>query len=213
MRFAGYGLATILAGLAAPVAAHPHVMVNAKAELVFDKGKLTAVRHIWQFDDTFTGYAVQGLDADKDGKLSDAELAPLAQVNVESLSQFGFFTYLTAGSGDVAFAKPTEYWLEFHNARLTLFYTLPLSTPVAASAKVTMQVFDPEYFVAFTYGEDPVTLDGAPAGCAASYRPPQTLDARTMAVLSTIPADQRGLPPALRTAATALANVITVACK
>ena len=40
-----------------------------------------------------------------------------------------------------------------------------------------------------------------------------TLDARTMAVLSTIPADQRGLPPALRTAATALANVITVACK
>jgi ABC-type uncharacterized transport system substrate-binding protein len=215
MRFALCGAVAALALLAAaPAAAHPHVLVDAKAEMVFDKGKLTAVRHIWQFDAAFTAFAVQGLDANNDGKLSDAELAPLAKVNVESLAMFGFFTFLNADGKDAEFAPPTEYWLEFHNARLTLFYTLPLKTPVMVKAKATLQVFDPEYFVAFDFVDDtPIALDGAPRGCDAAYRPPQELDARTMAMLATIPADQRLLPPALRERASALTSLITLTCK
>ena len=46
---------------------------------------------------------------------------------------------------------PTEYWLEFHGGRLTLFYTLPLKRPVAIHGKATLEVFDPEYFVAFSF--------------------------------------------------------------
>ena len=198
-----------------PALAHPHVLVDAKAEMVFEKGKLTAVRHIWQFDDAFTAFAVQGLDTNNDGKLSDAELAPLAKVNVESLAEFGFFTYLTGANGkDIAVSPPTEYWLEFHQGRLTLFYTLPLKTPVDVKGNTTLEVFDPEYFVAFTFLRDnPITLDGAPASCTATYRPPQDLDTRTMALLATIPIDQRVLPPSLRSAASALANQVTLTCK
>src|SRR5437868_8205203 len=189
--------AALLISAAAPASAHPHVLVDAKAEMVFEKGKLTAVRHIWQFDAAFTAFAVQGLDANNDGKLSDAELAPLAKVNVESLRGFAYLTYLTGSTGkDLAVAPPKEYWLEFHQGRLTLFYTLPLKTPVDVKGKTTLEVFDPEYFVAFTFvADNPITLDGAPAGCSASFRPPQQLDTRTMAMLATIPADQRILPP------------------
>ena len=87
-------------------------------------------------------------------------------------------------------------------------------TPVEAKGQTTLEVFDPEYFVAFTFLENaPISLEGAPAGCSASYRPPQQLDARTMAMLATIPADQPVLPPALRSAANALANLITLTCK
>ena len=193
--------------------AHPHVLVDAKSEVVFQAGKVTAVRHIWQFDSAFTAYATQGLDANNDGKLSDAELAPLAKVNVTSLSEFAFFTYLKADGKDVEFSPPTDYWLEFHNARLTLFYTLPLKVPVAAR-NATLEVFDPEYFVAFTFVKDhPITLDGAPKGCGATYRPPQPLDRQTMAILGSIPPDQQVLPPELRDAASVLANLITVTCK
>src|SRR5262249_49448736 len=96
------GIAAVTLLLLATAAfAHPHVLVDAKAEMVFDKGKLTAVRHIWQFDEAFTAFAVQGLDSNNDGKLSDAELAPLAQVNVDSLFDFGYFTYVTANGKDV----------------------------------------------------------------------------------------------------------------
>jgi ABC-type uncharacterized transport system substrate-binding protein len=202
------------AGAAVPAFAHPHVFVDAKSELLFADGKLAAVRHIWQFDEAFTGYAVQGLDQNGDGKLSDAELAPLAKVNVESLAMFGFFTRLSLNGAEVAFAEPTEYWLEFHNRRLTLFYALPLRAPVTVKGTATVEVSDPEYFVGFTYFQDgPVTLAAAPAGCKAAFRPPRQLDARTMAMLSSIPPNQTALPPELKAAANALANEITVTCR
>ena len=93
--------ALLLVAAALPAAAHPHVFVDAKAEIVFDKaGRMTAVRHIWQFDEAFTAFAIQGLDANNDGKLSDAELQPLAKVNVDSLKEYDFFTYLTVGEKD-----------------------------------------------------------------------------------------------------------------
>jgi ABC-type uncharacterized transport system substrate-binding protein len=213
IRLAAAALAVTLA-LSVSARAHPHVLVDAKAEIVFDdKGEITAIRHIWQFDEAFTAFAVQGLDANNDGKLSDAELEPLAKVNVESLAEFDFFTFLTVAGKDWDFVPPSEYWLEFHNARLTLFYTLPLKTPVVVNGKATLEIFDPEYFVAFSLVKDsPIVLDGAPAGCKTSIRLPGELDPATAAVLGAVPADERVLPPDLRRAASVLANVITIAC-
>jgi len=196
-------------------AAHPHVFVDARAEIVFDgKGEITAVRNIWQFDDAFTAFAVQGLDINDDGELSDAELAPLAKVNVDSLQEYEFFTWLRIGKKGFPVIPPTEYWLEFHGGRLTLFFTLPLKAPVAVTSQATLEVFDPDYFVAFTFPDNlPVTLDGAPAGCTAVYDPPHELDAATMAKLAAIPIDQHDLPPELEDAASALANLIRINCK
>jgi ABC-type uncharacterized transport system substrate-binding protein len=197
-----------------PAEAHPHVFVDAKAEIVFDaRGAMTGVRHIWQFDEPFSAFAIQGLDANGDGKLDDSELQPLAKVNVDSLQEYDFFTILTIGRERQIFVPPKEYWLEFHGGRLTLFYTLPLKTPAAMKGKATLEVFDPEYFVAFTFLKDnPIQLDGAPKGCSAVYHPPHELDAQTMATMAAVPRDQ-DMPPALIDAAAGLASLVTVACK
>ena len=208
-------LAAIFLALAATRGeAHPHVFVDAKTEIVFDQsGRMSAVRNIWQFDEAFTQYAIQGLDADNDGKLSDAELKPLADVNVKSLKEFNFFTYLTVGRDAAKFLTPTEYWLEFHGGRLTLFFTLPMERPMVSGKHALLEIFDPEYFVAFTFQkEDPITLVDAPSTCKTVYHPPRELDASTMAVLAAIPADQHDLPPDLAQAASVLANHVTVSC-
>jgi ABC-type uncharacterized transport system substrate-binding protein len=208
-------VASLAAGLLASggAAAHPHVFVDAHLEIVFDRsGRVTALRHIWQFDRDFSQMATLNLDRNNDGKLTQDELDPLAQINMDSLKEYDYFTYLLAGGRKLAFAPPQEYFLNFHAERLTLYYTLPLKTPQAIySGK--FEVYDPEYFVAFTF--DPKTavkLDGAPAGCTAHYQPPHELDSRTMGILAQIPIEQHDLPADLLSAAAALANVIDLKC-
>ncbi len=206
----------VLAGvvLAGPASAHPHVLVDAKSEILFDaEGRMSAVRHSWQFDEAFSAYAMQGLDTDNDGQMSEAELQPLAKVNVESLQEFDFFTYLAINDKDVKFEPPKEYWLELRGDRLTLFYSLPLKEPIKVGKKTTLEVYDPEYFVAFTFVKDnPIAMIDAPAGCEAVYHPPVGVDDQTMAMLGALPQSERELPPELADAAADLANVVTVSC-
>jgi ABC-type uncharacterized transport system substrate-binding protein len=201
---------------ARPAFAHPHVWVDAKAEIVWDdKGEITAIRHIWQFDPDFTAYATLNLDANNDGKLSEDELAPLAQTNMDALKDYDYFTHLYVGADNkkVAFGKPEEYWLDFHNQRLTLFYTLPLARPVALHGPAMLEVGDPEYFVAISFVKNAeVHLDNAPKGCTAAYQPPHELDTKTMNILSQVPVDQHDLPPDLVQAASLLSNVIHLRC-
>jgi ABC-type uncharacterized transport system substrate-binding protein len=200
--------------VATAVSAHPHVFVDAMAAIVFDaQGRISAVSNVWEFDEAFTAFAVEGLDQNGDGKLSDAELAPLAKVNIDSLKEYDYFTYLLSGDTKNVFVTPTEYRLEYHGNRLTLFFTLPLKDPVPVDGTATVEIFDPEYFVAFTFVKNhPVSLQGAPAGCTATYQPPHELDAATMADLAAIPMDQHDLPPDLLKVAVRLANLVKINC-
>ncbi len=167
---ASLGLALGCASAAAPAAAHPHVWVDAKAEIVFNKAGLVAgVRNEWVFDEMYSAFAVQGLE--NGAKLATpAELAPLAKTNVESLSDFDYFTFAKAGGRKVAFAKPSDYWLEERpDKRVVLHFTLMLAEPTRTGRAMSLQVYDPTYFVDFELApSDPVHLVDAPVGCSQS---------------------------------------------
>jgi ABC-type uncharacterized transport system substrate-binding protein len=209
-----YAAACVLSIAASEARAHPHVFVDFQAEVLFDKqGRMTHVRNVWQFDRAFSAYASQGLDKDGDGKLSDKELAPLAKTNVESLKAYGFFTFLSIGKQKLKLEFPDQYFLRVYDGRLTLFFQLPLTTPTAPGAGTTLAIYDPEYFVAFTFAKkEPITLFQAPEGCRADIHPPRPLDASIIAKLAAIPAEQHDLPSELQGAAIDLANVINVKC-
>lgn len=201
--------------LAPPATAHPHVFVDAQAEIVFDdKQRLAEVHHIWKFDPAFSEFAIQGLDADGDGALSTAELEPLAEINVTSLREYEFFSYLTIGAERAALLSPEKYWLEYESGRLTLFFTLPLEEPTSVASHATLEVFDREYFVEFGFpDDDPVRLTGAPVDCTVRHHAPEELDAQMMGILGAIPMDQRELPPDLFEAVSSLANYTAMTCK
>ncbi len=77
------GAACWLLLMPAAALAHPHVWVTMKEELVYaPDGALTAVRHTWTFDETFSAFATQGLSAKAKGKFTPEELQPLAQTNL-----------------------------------------------------------------------------------------------------------------------------------
>src|SRR5919198_1029369 len=100
----------------APALAHPHVWVTMKSELVYaPDGSITGVRHAWTFDDMFSAFATQGLEAKKKGEFAREELAPLAEVNVTSLKEYDFFTYAKANGKALEFTEPPAgYYLEFN---------------------------------------------------------------------------------------------------
>jgi ABC-type uncharacterized transport system substrate-binding protein len=166
-------LAGALAFGAGAAQAHPHVWITSTSELIYAAdGSLTGVRHAWTFDDMFSTYAVQGLETKAKGVYSREELAPLAQINVESLKEFGFFTFAKADGKKEKFEEPVDYYLDYKDSLLTLHFTLPLKTPVKAR-ELVVEVFDREFFIDFTFVEkDPVRLVGAPAACQMKFQRP-----------------------------------------
>jgi ABC-type uncharacterized transport system substrate-binding protein len=153
--------------------AHPHVWVIAASELLFaTDGSITGVRHAWTFDDMFSTYALQGIETGKKRVYTREELAPLAQTNVESLKEFGFFTFAKADNKKQKFAEPIDYYLEYKNAALVLHFTLPFKTPVKVK-ELALEIFDPTYFVDFSLQKkDPIRLVGAPATCTVAVQRP-----------------------------------------
>ncbi len=174
---------SVMAGLACVVAvtgrvdAHPHVWVTMTEELLYAAdGSATGVRHAWTFDDMFSAFATQGLEQKTKGTFTREELAPLAQVNVESLKEYAYFTYAKVDGKrrKDAFLDPVDYYLDYDPKEtvLTLHFTLPFKTPVKAKA-IEIEVYDPEFFIDFGFAENqPVRLVSAPAQCTASVERP-----------------------------------------
>ena len=170
---AGLLLAGALAVAASAAQAHPHVWITARSELLYaPDGTITAVRHAWTFDDMFSTYALQGIETTTKGVYSREQLAPLAQTNVESLKEFGFFTFARADGRKQKFMEPVDYFLEFRDGALTLHFVLPLKMPVTAR-QLALDVFDPAYFIDFKFEDkEPVKLVGAPAACQIKFQRP-----------------------------------------
>jgi len=126
---------------------HPHVWITSTSELIYaPDGTLTGVRHAWTFDEMFAAYALQGIETKTKGAYSRDELAPLAQVNVESLKEYAYFTFAKADGKKEKFNEPVDYFLEYKDDALTLHFTLPLKAPFKAKA-LTLEVFDPTIFI------------------------------------------------------------------
>jgi len=166
-------LAALVFFAVAEAQAHPHVWVTMRSELVYAAdGTVTGVRHNWTFDDMFSTFATQGLEAKEKGKFTREELAPLAQVNVESLKEFDYFTVARVNGKKAPLNGPVDYYLDFTDNVLTLHFTLPFKMPVKAQS-IDVEMYDPTWFVDFSFAEkEPVKLVGAPAECKISFARP-----------------------------------------
>ena len=178
-------------GQTAPALAHPHVWVTVESTVVFGPNRqITGIRHKWTFDELYSSFAVQGLDKKGGSNPTREDLKELADTNVESLKEFGYFTFpqatrteptkAVAGAAPPAPEKapigtPVDYYLEHKDGLLSLYFTLPLEKAVGVDGQAFgFAVYDPSYFIAFQYAkEKPVQLSpGAPADCVAALQQP-----------------------------------------
>jgi ABC-type uncharacterized transport system substrate-binding protein len=201
-------LAGMLAAGAGAAQAHPHVWITSTSELIYaPDGSVTGVRHAWTFDDMFSTYALQGIESKKKGVYTHEELAPLAQTNVESLKEFGFFTFAKADGKKQKFQEPVDYFLEYKGGLLVLHFTLPLKTPIKTN-ELSLEIFDPTFFVDFKLADkDPIRLVGAPAACQISFQRPNDGAASAQAM-----GEDNFLSGGNSNFGAMFANKITVAC-
>ncbi|WP_442970156.1 HoxN/HupN/NixA family nickel/cobalt transporter [Roseibium sp. FZY0029] len=240
------GLGLLMAALSS-ASAHPHVFVEARSKLVFDDaGLAVAIQHVFRFDDAFSAFAIQGFDKDGDGHYSREELSELAKVNVESMADYGYFTFGDNTRVEFDFGAPTDYWLEVVKVPLKdywvmkpedfeameedvrmnggsmpedvnlleLHFTLPFKQPSDAKDLITLDVYDPTYYVDFRFGagDDALGTKNAPGTCRVSRKEPPPLDDAEAYALAQIGADQRDLPPELQSVAASQVNQMLVAC-
>ena len=204
----------VLLALTGVAQAHPHVWITFKSELIYGPdGALTGIRHAWSFDDMFSVFATQGIEAKEKGKFTREELAPLAEVNVTSLKEFDYFTFVTADGKKVTLTDPAkgEYWLDFNNSVMTLNFVLPLKQPVKAK-QLNVEVYDPSIFIDFAFSKDDkaVKFVNKPANCSGNFELPRELTFQEQKALAQIPADQQNTGMAW---GAQFANKIKVTCK
>jgi ABC-type uncharacterized transport system substrate-binding protein len=172
---AGWLLA-ILAGVGAtaPAAAHPHVWVEARADIIFDaEARVTGIRQTWIFDPAYSAYAIMGLDMGRDGRPDPEKLTELADANLASLADTDYFTALKVDGEPAALTSPNNAQASVANDRLVLRFVLPLKSPIKPR-ELTLDVGDPTFFTAFTLPQaaDTTMLDGAPEACRVSINHP-----------------------------------------
>jgi ABC-type uncharacterized transport system substrate-binding protein len=172
--------AALVASMAAavPAAAHPHVWIEMRSDVVFDdQGQITAMNLMWTFDDAYAQMALDGLDANGDGVYSPAELAPLTRENIASLKDYGFFTVMRYKGEKQELGEVTQFGQIWSNEKLQLHMQVPLKTPVdPMKGEFVAKVYDPDFFIAMDYAKDePVTVIGAlPKGCEMAVKPVPT---------------------------------------
>jgi nickel/cobalt exporter len=207
-------LLVIWLAASAPALAHPHLFIDAKAVLLFDaEGRFTGMRHEWTFDEAFSSWSIQGLDANNDGVTSREEMQGLADEHMRGLADYSFYTFAGEGPTNLVFAYGHKPTLDYENSRTTLRFEVVLDQPYAIADALEVAVNDPEYYVAITFaGPTTVSAEGLPDRCSLSLEPPRPLTPELEARIFAIPPDQQ-LPSDLVAAVRGTQGGILVRCE
>jgi nickel/cobalt exporter len=206
-------MAVVFAGLVQPAMAHPHIMIDAKVDVIFDDaGRISGLRHNWTFDTAFSVWMVQGLDANGNGVVESPEMQELADENMVGLSQYGFYTF--AGDGDgLEFSAVGDQRMVYEDNRVTLDFSITAAEPVAPGSRFELGIYDAEYYVAITFADiDSVRLVNAPANCRAELVPPRPMDRTTEERLYALGPEVLELPPDLAAAMRGTQGMIVISC-
>lgn len=202
--------------LATPAVAHPHIFIDAKATVVFDdSGAVTEIRNEWSFDEAFSAWSIEGLDANADGVVSREEQQELANQDMDGLSQYEFYTF-AGEQGDVdnlQFERGQNPTRDFVDGHTILRFGVKLEQPYRIKRALELAINDPEYYVAITFaGPEAVTLENAPEGCTVGLQDGFELSPELQEQLGSLPPDVTSLPPDLEKAIRGSQGAILVQC-
>ena len=196
--------------------AHPHIFIDARASVTFnDAGEVVSIHNSWTFDEAYSAWSVQGLDTDHDGKLSPAELQPLADDNMNGLADYEYYTFAGEGKApNLKFGHGSQPHLVMGaDGKTTLDFDVPLARPYAIRKSLELSIDDPEYYVAISFKDaHEVELINAPSNCAVTMEDPKQMPDALADALYALPPDVTKLPPELEQAMRGMQGAILINC-
>jgi ABC-type uncharacterized transport system substrate-binding protein len=160
--------ASILLFGSGTASAHPHVFAEARLDVVLDAGHqhVTALRHLWRFDDLFSSTVLMEFDKNADQKLDDEELKEVSDTIHSSLADYNYFQLVTADGKDVKMKPPAQLIATFDNQQLLVLFESEPETPIPLAGKVDFGVYDPTFYTAIDFTEDAnMAVEGLPDTC------------------------------------------------
>lgn len=158
----------------APVAAHPHVFVDAAADLhVTPDDELSALRIFWTAD-TFTSLyflSTLGIDPDGDRPFTDAEKRTILEDSTLFPPNFELDSYMSLDGARVTLSGHRNADVKLEDDRLVVSFDRHLETPVRlGGAQIEIEIYDPSYFIDYDVARAPRGLpdDGS---CSAEVIP------------------------------------------
>jgi len=142
--FAGF---LLVAGLAAPVAAHPHVWVETSAEVRVTAGYVEGLWTTWTFDDVFSQLILADYPADSQGQLSDAASAAVKKGYFDNLKEYRYFTHVQLGTKALPVPVPEQFRASVSpDGRVMYRFFLPLRVRLDAKTPLSVAFYDETFF-------------------------------------------------------------------
>lgn len=165
-------LAVFLGLLTAPFAAqaHPHVLVDTHLIAQFEQGKIVSLLVGWRFDPLFSHTLIKDFDQDRDGKLSDKEIAKLEKEAFRDTRTAGYFTYARIDGKDITWPEARDFKLLTQADRLVYSFRLILPTPLDPRQKrLTVTTYEETYYIDMDLANDAAVAVNGPGseGCQA----------------------------------------------
>jgi ABC-type uncharacterized transport system substrate-binding protein len=152
------------------LAAHPHVFVENHVTVVFDEQGLTGFALEWVFDDIASAGFILDYDTNRDGKFSVQEAAVMKKEAFDNLRNYGYMTDITIDDQPFKVQFVKDFRPAIIDGLLAYRFTIPCHvTAIATPKRITIAVYDQEYFIDFSLIKDKIRLK-SPRSIAASHR-------------------------------------------
>jgi ABC-type uncharacterized transport system substrate-binding protein len=133
------------------VAAHPHIFMDAEANLVFNEKGFESVQNRWVFDELYSKAMLETADKNKDGKFNSEETNELQKIIFPPILKYSYFNYLALGSKFVTPSQISKFTASFEQGKLVLFFLTVFEIPAGKDyAMILVVVNDPTNYIQIT---------------------------------------------------------------
>ena len=157
----------LVLALCRSVVSHPHMWIDLKSEIVFNKeSNIAGIYQEWLFDDFYSVALLEDAAQHPDG-VEQGLRTEISQI-LAGLHSWNYFTQIMVGTNEVQAKQVQQFETELRGNRVWLSFTTQLETPASPTTEAfSYSIFDPTYYIEMYHFDDAiVAFRGSPSkGC------------------------------------------------